>query len=224
VANSKVHGTTNEVPWDRLKIEQRYLKPLPNIEGPKAIIETRKATKTSLISVRNNRYSIPSKLANKIVQVHLYEDHFNIYSNNCLEASHSYVNGTNQRIIIDKHYPAHADPKPRRSKLEIEFEELAPEAKEYLIELPAKCTKLREQMQKIIELKNSYTQDQISAGMRRALEYKAFGYSSLKNILRKTASCPKVLEIEHSDRILEDSIYNIGVQKRELSYYGGIVK
>lgn len=224
VANAKIHNTTNEVPWERLKQELAYLKPLPSIEGPMPIVETRKATKTSLISVKNNKYSIPSKLANKTVQVHLFENRFEIYNNNHLEASHTFVDGVNQRVLLDEHYPAHLISKSRKSKLEIEFEELAPEAKEYLTQLPAKCSNLREQMEKIIELKKSYTPEQISVSMGRALTYGAFGYSSLKNILRTMSSCPEVLEARQGNVKLENASYNIGVQKRDLSYYGGVLE
>ncbi len=79
-------------------------------------------------------------------------------------------------------------------------------------------------MEKIIELKKTFTPEQISAGMRRALDYKAIGYSSLKNILRKITLCPEVLETDQPSKILEDSNYNIGVQKRDLSYYGDVGK
>ncbi len=60
--------------------------------------------------------------------------------------------------------------------------------------------------------------------MRRALTYGAFGYSSLKNILRTMSSCPEVLEARQGNVKLENASYNIGVQKRDLSYYGGVLE
>ncbi len=49
----RVHGTTHEIPWDRLATEKHHLKPLLPITMP-YIMGERRATRTSMISVEGN--------------------------------------------------------------------------------------------------------------------------------------------------------------------------
>src|SRR5690606_1496331 len=73
IANRKVHGTTGEVPVDRLGKERDYLKSL-TVTEPLFILEKRQATKTQLISVEGNQYSVPPMFAKKEVRYRRYED------------------------------------------------------------------------------------------------------------------------------------------------------
>jgi hypothetical protein len=73
VANCKIHGTTGEVPFERLAEEQQYLQPL-TITEPLFIVESRKATKTQLISLDGNKYSVLVQFARKRVKFRRFED------------------------------------------------------------------------------------------------------------------------------------------------------
>ena len=72
VANCKIHGTTGEVPFERLAEEQQYLQPL-TITEPLFIVESRKATKTQLISLDGNKYSVLVQFARKRVKFRRFE-------------------------------------------------------------------------------------------------------------------------------------------------------
>lgn len=228
IANAKVHGTTGEIPQERLIEERNYLKPLPAIDAPLPIYESRKASKTALISVGNNKYSVPAKFARKTVHYKRYEDRIEIIDNQRIVAQHTLVSAKNQIIINDDHYPQHNTvPKRPKNALQAEFEALAPAAAEYLQKLSQRRGgHLREQMQNIISLTQDYSLAEISAAMERALKFGAIGYSKLKSILQKQSQAPESLPTVPNNkctRKLNDLPYQVQVERRDTSYYGEVI-
>jgi transposase len=67
VANVRIHGTTREVPFDRLRREN--LIALPPIPYDLSSVESRLAAKDCLISYQGNRYSVPSEYVRKALTV-----------------------------------------------------------------------------------------------------------------------------------------------------------
>lgn len=230
VANAKVHGTTGEIPEERLIEERKYLKPLPAaIKAPLPVYETRKAGKTALISVDNNKYSVPAKLARKTVHFRRYEDRIEILDDEQVVAVHTLVKGKNQVVINDDHYPEHQKMKQRpKHPLQAEFEALAPVAEEYLQHLSQRREgHLREQMQKIISLKEEYSASEINAAMERALKFGAIGYAKLKSILQKQSQNPNILPTVGSNRAnykLDNLPYQVEVERRDTSYYEEVIQ
>lgn len=76
-ANNRVHGTTHEIPWERLREERPYLKELPR-DLPTWVVETRKATKDRQISVDGNRYFVPLAKPKGVVTYRRYEDRIEV--------------------------------------------------------------------------------------------------------------------------------------------------
>jgi hypothetical protein len=174
-----VHGTTGEIPWERLDDERGYLRPLPENLSLPFVIENRQATRTSLISVEGNQYSVPSRWAR-------------------------------QR-------------KTPTNPLQAKFEGLAPEAAAYLQGLSrSRVGFLRNQMEKIIALAADYSPAAVSRAMRRALEYGAFSYGSLKGILKRYAIAPESLPEMAAETNPLSADLDVRVEKRDLSYYGAL--
>lgn len=97
-------------------------------------------------------------------------------------------------------------------------EALAPEAKEYLEGLNwSRVGSLREQMEKIIGLQDYYPAPVMAQAMQRALQYQAFGYGTLKRIL-KGLSAGSLPETPAPGSPLPESL-NVKIQQRDLSYY-----
>lgn len=228
IANARVHGTTGYVPHDQLMEEQAYLKEMPLIERPLPIIESRKATKTALISVGANKYSVPAKLARKTVHFRRHEHKIEILDskiNGNIIAEHELVSGRNQSVINDTHYPEHSKPNKRpRNALQARFEALAPLAAQYLQELSRRREgHLRDQMQNIIALGEQYRPEEINAAMERALEFGAISYATLKAIIKKQTKAPQSLPGNPKGKIrLELDVPKVQVQRRDTSYYGGV--
>ena len=68
-ANTRVHGTTGEVPNERLKGEQTHLKPLPVNSYIPMITLGRRITKGGLISYNGNECSVPEGLMTSEIQI-----------------------------------------------------------------------------------------------------------------------------------------------------------
>ena len=122
-ANVRVHGTTGEVPFDRLALE-----PLQSMAGKTdydtSLIAFRRVTKDCFISYDGNYYSVPSKHARKTVEVKETEDgQLIILSAEDEEiARHRVVTGRNQRIAVAAHYEnIHSSSRPPRRPTAIQI-------------------------------------------------------------------------------------------------------
>lgn len=226
IANAKIHDTTGFVPKEQLIKEQKYLKPLPPIKEALPVTEKRKATKTSLISIDANKYSVPAQFARKTVQYLRYEDRIEILDDRNVIAIHQLARGKNQTIINDEHYPLHNRlVKKPRNTLQAKFEALAPEAAEYLQGLGrSRHGHLREQMEKIIELAKQYDSTIVSNAMERSLSFGAFGYGILKRIIDRQSKAPGSLPEppNNAKKAKLNTPYQIDVERRDMSYYGGV--
>jgi len=225
IANRKAHSTTGQAPFERLQQERAYLKPL-TVAEPFYVIEERRATKTQLISVEGNRYSVPPMYAQKRVRYRRYEDCIELLDGDRIVDRIELVNGRNREIIADRHYPAHAGKAKRPAHpLQARFEALAPSAKAYLQGLSRSGPgKLREQMERIVDLANHYSVDALERAMQRSLTFQAFGYGQLKRILVRQEKAPQSLRSspkrrKESAEALAGAA--VGVQQRDLSYYRG---
>jgi transposase len=226
-ANTRVHGTTGAIPWERLDDERGYLRPLPENPSRPFVVEDRQATRTSLISVEGNQYSVPSRWARQRVRFRRYENHLELLDGQKVVDTIRLEYGRGKRIIRDEHYPAHERARQRQTPanpLQAKFEGLAPEAPAYLQGLSrSRVGSLRDQMEKIIALATDYSPATVSRAMRRALAYGAFGYGSLKSILKRSCSkAPESLPETAAETKSLSKDFDVQVEKRDLSYYGSL--
>ena len=134
-ANKRVHGATGEIPWERISDERNYLRLLPATCAQPFVLEERKATRTSLISVEGNKYSVPSRWARQTVRFQRYENRLELLDERGVADNIRLEDGRGKRIIRDEHYPAHELAQQRKTPanpLQAKFEALAPEAEAYL--------------------------------------------------------------------------------------------
>lgn len=230
-ANRRVHGTTGLVPFEQLEEEKRYFKPLPAVSSLPYVVEERKVTRDSLISVAGNQYSVPAKWARKKICYRRYERHLELLEGHGSGEVIPLVAGKGNRVVKDEHYPEHQRAQARSAPsnpLQAKFESLAPQAADYLQGLSRSGVgTLRNQMEQIIDLKNSHTPEAFSWAMQRALDYGAFGYGTLKRILQHHEKSPQSLPSLPGAPVPLDASLNVQVEKRDLAYYqsaGGYFK
>mgnify|MGYP003754548079 CR=1 FL=1 len=101
-ANSRVHGTTNAVPCERLKEEG--LRPL-GLERPYLVtlVEFRKVTRDCFVSYRGARYSVPWRYAGRECQLHVRFDRFEVLVDGEVIARHEVVPGP-RTIRVKEHF------------------------------------------------------------------------------------------------------------------------
>jgi len=104
-ANVRIHGTTGEVPFDRLALEP--LQPMagkPDYDT--SLITFRRSTKDCFVSYNGNLYSVPAEFARKTLTLKETEDRRLIILNAQDDeiACHRLQDGHNQRIVVPAHY------------------------------------------------------------------------------------------------------------------------
>jgi transposase len=104
IANVRIHGTTGEVPFDRMGQEQ--LQPLPRQRFDTSIKAERFASRDCLVSYDGNFYSVPAAWANQLLLVKETEDRQLVLVNALGEvvARHRKLAGRYKRAIIAGHY------------------------------------------------------------------------------------------------------------------------
>jgi transposase len=104
IANVRVHGTTGEVPFERLP--QEHLQALPHQRFDTSIKAERYASRDCLVSYDGNFYSVPAAWANKMLLVKETEDRQLIIVNGLGEvvAQHRKLPGRYKRAIVSAHY------------------------------------------------------------------------------------------------------------------------
>jgi transposase len=104
-ANRRVHGTTGEVPFDRLPREHLLsLDGKPDYDT--SLITFRRATKDCFVSYDGNYYSVPAAYARKTLQVRATEDGqlLVLDAQDAEIARHRVVEGRHQRVAVAAHY------------------------------------------------------------------------------------------------------------------------
>ncbi len=217
-ANVRVHGTTGKVPAEELVKERAYLKAPPESLELPFILEKRQVTRTGLISVGNNRYSVPYRFARGTLWFRRFERHLEVLEGRQVVDTIPLSYGKNRRIIRDEHYPEHQKKREgSRHPLQAKFESLAPEAGDYLAGLvQSGVGTIRDQMEKIVSLSEDHPSEAMSRAMQRALKHRAYGYGKLKSILKLPA------EPLYADRKAAAPLartLDVNVERRDLSYY-----
>jgi hypothetical protein len=88
-ADTRRHGTVNEVVQDRFAQEQPLLHELPMVRYDTAYLERRQVSWDCYIDVRGNRYSVPDDLAGQVVTVRIgLDDQLGVDAHDQLVAHH----------------------------------------------------------------------------------------------------------------------------------------
>jgi transposase len=78
VGNLRVHGTTREVPNQAFEAERPFLIALPERRFPVHEDGVRLVDTDSTLSIDGTRFTVPSGLADRVVAVRLYAEHFEV--------------------------------------------------------------------------------------------------------------------------------------------------
>lgn len=99
--NSTVHGTTYQIPLERIKEEN--LNPLGQVPPYKVVHkETRKVSKDCYISFLGKKYSVPYRFAGRIVELQIFGEKFEVYVDYEKVCEHEILPGN--RVIRKKEH------------------------------------------------------------------------------------------------------------------------
>jgi transposase len=102
-ANARVHGTTGEVPQERLGQERDYLLPLPAAPYVPMVTLGRRVTRDGFISYNGNAYSVPEGLDRAEIQVRATLTELRLLQGGRLVAVHPLLEGRGQRRLDPAH-------------------------------------------------------------------------------------------------------------------------
>lgn len=187
IANTRVHGTTKEVPFARLKKEGL----LPIVNGrvyDTSFMGARKASKDCFISYEGNRYSVPYKYSRKSLTIRANDEKIRIYSQSEQISTHCLFRGKGKDVSDPRHFEGlKTRQKEKWQRFKEAFFSLSPNAKEFWdgflssSQMRGKWWELR----KILCLCEKYSPQDVDYALLRALKYKAFGHKYIEGILQQ---------------------------------------
>lgn len=102
--NNEIHGTTKEVPFDRLEKERESLLDLSRPPYRVFVEEDRRIGRESFISYKGNRYSVPYQYAGMQGKIRAADDELQIVVNGSIVATHTLLPGSGQTSREKAHF------------------------------------------------------------------------------------------------------------------------
>ena len=102
-ANVRVHGTTGEIPSQRLLHEKLSLNPLPSTAYIPLVTLGRRVSKDGFVAYNGNEYSVPDGLKKMAVEVRATLEEVSLYQEGRLLVSHPVLEGRGQRRLDPSH-------------------------------------------------------------------------------------------------------------------------
>jgi hypothetical protein len=102
-ANTRVHGTTGEVPRERLAVEHISLLKIPEESYVPMITLGRRVSKDGFISYNGNEYSVPETLGQREVQIRATLTEVRLFQDDQLVAAHPVLEGQGRRSLAPGH-------------------------------------------------------------------------------------------------------------------------
>lgn len=223
IANTRVHGTTKEVPFTRLK--QECLLPLIKDRFyDTSFMGIRKASKDCFLCYEGNRYSVPYQYVRQTLNIKVNNEHIRIYNQEELIAQHCIFYGKGKDISDPRHFEGlKTQQKQRWQGFKEAFASLSPSANEFWNEfLSSSQTRGRWwELKKVLKLCEKYCQKDVEYAFLRAIKYKAYGYKYIEGILKQTRNNGPHTTGNIGDILKElySKWNDIQVQKRPLASY-----
>jgi transposase len=102
-ANSRIHGTTHEIPKIRLQQEAAHLKPLNADFFMPVVNLSRRVTHDGYVAYNGNDYSLPEGVIRAPVEIRASPTHIELYQQGKLLATHRVLPGRGERMLIPGH-------------------------------------------------------------------------------------------------------------------------
>jgi transposase len=176
-ANVRLHGTTRERPSDRLLIERKKLRALPERAFDCDIVLPCIVSKECRVRLDTNTYSVPHQYVGRTVNVRADDVSVRIICDGTEIARH--VRSWDRRRAVEN--PAHIDALLDRKKSALapkrreRIAALGPECRLYLQEVARRRIHLENEIRKLIRLWAIYGPEELARGIAKAVATRAFG-------------------------------------------------
>jgi transposase len=220
VANVRIHGTTQAIPFDRLKSENLNL--LRDEDYVLEHSEMRKSTKDCYLSFEGNRYSVPYQYSCRDLAVKLKGEDLQIFYGHELIATHKMSYQKGQMITDPEHFRGISRPaypsgvRAIRELFLVQF----PNANPFLDGLvKTRYGNARYHMLQVLNLLDDYPRELVESAIEKATTYGAFECGAMRNICRQgklpeAQAMPDEIELTQKTPLASEP-----VEERALSSY-----
>jgi transposase len=189
VADVRIHGTTKKTPLELHAEELPHLLPMPSLQFDTAQVVYRVVDTDGTVQYANNRYSVPWRLVGELLPVRITAEFLMVYNRSLSEvARHVVMQGVSGQRRIDPDHTPPRDHEAQMQRLRERYAELGETGVAYLAGLETKQRNSKHQALQVLGLLHAYHKNDLLRAMQRAVQYHAFGFSSLERILSHQAT------------------------------------
>jgi transposase len=187
------HGTTQELPADRLELERPKLKPLPARRFEAAEIEERLVGDDFCVPWDTNRYSVPPRLVGHTVKLRVLEGLLEVRVGDDVVAAHRLRETRHKRYILPEHEAEFREHSTSRHVLREQFVRLGPAARDFEDGLIAEHRGAAGyHISRILSLAQRVGAPRVAEALRHAVRYGAFDYNAVVRIVEGKTDKPVV--------------------------------
>ena len=187
------HGTTRELPADRLDLERPKLKALPVHRFEAAQIEERLVGDDFCVPWDTNRYSLPPRLVGRTVKLRVLEGLLEVRLGDNVVAAHRLRETRHKRYILPEHEAEFREQSTSRHLLREQFMRLGPAARDFEDGLIAEHRGAAGyHISRILTLAQRVGSPRVAEALRHAVRYGAFDYNAVARIVDGKTDKPVV--------------------------------
>jgi transposase len=224
IANTRMHRTTQCVPFERLKEE--HLLPLADRTYVVEQVETRKSHKDCHLDYQGNRYSVPFQYARRELTVRTQGDQLRIFDGGKLIAAHTLCRQKGKMVTDPTHFSGIARPVyPNNSQtVQEQFVATFPQTEAFVQGvLRLKGGNATYHLAQILALIELYPVATVSAAIQRALDYGAFSATHVRNIC-ESESALALIPPQSPVQTSQPALLHTAVEQRPLTRYVEVVQ
>jgi transposase len=187
-ANQRKHGTTRKIPNEVFAEEKKSMQPLPTEKYAFFQREQRKVQKNCHVHFQNNYYSAPAHLVDIEVTIRWDEHLVRIVHEGEQVALHKRSPGKGEYTTVRSHLPDYKvySETEYQARYEKRMSQIGVNAHAYFHHLLLNRSKCWARIVRgVLGLVESYGQQNVDLGLKRALYYNVLDLSTIKNIMKK---------------------------------------
>lgn len=195
--NAVTHSEICAVPAERVVAEREVMGPLPSLRARIGRPTLRKVDRLSCVRLGSARYSVPTRLIGRQVEVAVIDGQLLVADDGDLVAAHAVV-APGEASILDEHHGSARPATPRRAvrpktAAEKAFCALGPVAEAWLEGAAAAgVTKLGAELEILSGLQAAHGHDALVAALDRAVAFGRWRASDVRSILAAGAAVPTI--------------------------------
>lgn len=216
------HGTTQEVPAERLALERAHLRPLPSQPFEAAAVEERLVGNDFCVAWETNRYSVWPHFVGHSAKVRVLEGKLTVLIGGRVVTEHSLRETRHQRYILPEHEAEFRENSTSRHVLSEQFLRLGPAARDFqdgLITEHGGAAGYH--ISRILSLAERVGGPRVAEALRHAVIYGAFEYNAVARIVEGKTDKPLIVPAAAGPlpQHIHEYLRGVGDHQRSLSAY-----